>query len=249
MRLNAGSLLTLDNMKLLNRRDRKYIFSIDILPDLLGELSDNYYVLEIGNNREFSYSNVYFDTNDYKFYTNHHNGKKNRYKVRYRHYIESDAHFVEIKFKSNKNKTFKERFETQGFEQQISGNADKVIKQIGLGTDEISPKVRIEYSRITFFHKERNEKVTIDRNIAFFVNTKKYTFPQLVIAEVKRNTKCSSDGFVALAKRLSIRPIRISKYCIAMACGYNNIKYNRFKPKLLKIEGLNNGFSLRNRKF
>ena len=246
----SGSLENLEDMKLLNRRDRKYIFPNSILPNILEELTDNYYILQIDNNREFSYSNVYYDTDDFLFYKWHHNGKMNRYKVRYRHYIESDSHFVEIKHKSNKKKTFKERFEKAGFEERINGNAEKAIKKaIGIETKQLKANVMINYSRITLFHKHQNEKVTIDRNLSFETNGKLQHIANLVIAEVKRNGKLNANGFVEVAKKFAIRPISISKYCISLAFGIDNIKYNRFKPKLLKIKGLNDGISIGNREF
>lgn len=42
-----------------------------MLDKFLKELQDDYVALEIKNIREFKYNNVYFDTNDHKFFHEH----------------------------------------------------------------------------------------------------------------------------------------------------------------------------------
>ena len=96
------SLKEMDRVKLMNRKDTKFIFNEEKLPELLEALKDNYNILEISNKRESLYKTMYFDTDDFKFYTQHHNGKLNRHKVRYRQYADVDTTYLEVKFKSNK---------------------------------------------------------------------------------------------------------------------------------------------------
>jgi len=76
----------LDEVKMLNRIDTKYVFHINQFVEILEEVRENYYALEIDNSRMFAYESLYFDTDDYQLYKFHHNGKINRLKVRYRRY-------------------------------------------------------------------------------------------------------------------------------------------------------------------
>lgn len=91
----------------MERHDTKYILKQDTLDQLLQYLIDYYEVLEIDTKRIFTYHTQYFDTDDYRFYHQHHNRKLIRYKVRRRNYVDSDTMYLEVKFKNNKCKTTK----------------------------------------------------------------------------------------------------------------------------------------------
>jgi hypothetical protein len=105
----ALTLNELDKVKLLNRKDTKYVFTQSQLPSILEQLIPSYKILEIENERVFIYDTIYFDTHDFKFYTQHHNGNKKRYKIRSRTYQNTGQSFFEIKVKNNKNRTIKKR--------------------------------------------------------------------------------------------------------------------------------------------
>ena len=106
---DAISLGEMDRVALMNRVDTKYVFSEDILNEVLKKIKDDYFVLEVDNIRLNSYQSLYFDTKDFKFYYQHHNGKTNRTKVRYREYMDSGLCFLEVKQKNNKGVTNKKR--------------------------------------------------------------------------------------------------------------------------------------------
>ena len=95
----------MDQVTLLNRIDTKFVFEQGLLEKVLQEIKPHYRVLDIDGVRLNSYRSIYFDTEDFKFYYEHHNGKKNRSKVRYREYIDSGLCFLEVKKKNNKGKT------------------------------------------------------------------------------------------------------------------------------------------------
>ena len=91
----------LEEVKMLNRIDTKYVFHIKQFAEILEEVKKDYYALEIDGNRMFAYESLYFDTEDYQLYKFHHNGKINRLKVRYRRYSDSGLVFFEVKYKVN----------------------------------------------------------------------------------------------------------------------------------------------------
>ena len=51
---------------------KTFIFHKDKLKNVLDYLSKHYEILEIDNKRFFKYENLYFDTDDYFFYHQHH---------------------------------------------------------------------------------------------------------------------------------------------------------------------------------
>ncbi len=87
----------MDSVMLLNRTDTKFILNQSTFRNVLEQVTNDYRILCINDKRKASDRTLYFDTNDSKFYHNHHNGKENRYKVRIRKYIDSDLCFLEVK--------------------------------------------------------------------------------------------------------------------------------------------------------
>ena len=105
----AISLSEMDDVKLMSRTDTKFAFNDIKLPVLLQKLSEHYRILEIDGERIHHYKSLYFDTEDRKFYLDHHNSRVNRNKIRFREYVGSGLTFLEIKLKNNKGKTIKKR--------------------------------------------------------------------------------------------------------------------------------------------
>jgi len=113
------SLKEMEGVKLMNRIDTKYTFSIDLLPTIMQLIKADYKVLEIDGNRKSSYKTLYYDTKEFSLYTKHHNGQLNRYKIRHRTYQETGDGFLEVKFKTNKGRTIKRRIETNNTERKL----------------------------------------------------------------------------------------------------------------------------------
>ena len=101
------SLKEMDNVKLLNRTDTKFIFNYSLFNTILSNIKSDYKILTIKNKNIAAYRTLYFDTDHFRFYNNHHNKKGNRYKVRIRKYIDSNLCFLEIKNK-RKGRTIKQ---------------------------------------------------------------------------------------------------------------------------------------------
>jgi len=87
--------------RFLDRIDTKYILSFEQLQELLPTFADQFYILQIGEHRIFTYDNVYMDTDDLLFYYQHERWVKPRMKVRSRCYVESNLSFFEAFLKSS----------------------------------------------------------------------------------------------------------------------------------------------------
>lgn len=233
-------LAEMDNVKLMSRSDTKFAFKFSKLPELLNQMMPFYKVLEINGKFIHDYKSLYFDTDDRKFYLDHHNGRVNRNKVRFREYVGSDLTFLEIKRKNNKGKTIKKRMKVDSINDKLSVKQKEYIYSI-IGTNIIlNSKQWINFSRITFVHKVHKERLTIDINLNFKEKDRRGDLNQIAIGEVKQERMSRLSDFMRIAKELHILPIRISKYCMSTLELNPELKQNRFKEKTLFLTKLKN---------
>ncbi|WP_445956435.1 polyphosphate polymerase domain-containing protein [Yeosuana sp.] len=229
------SLEEMDNVKLMKRTDTKFVIHEKDLVSVLKSIEDEYRVVEIKSNRITTYSSLYFDTPEHKFYKDHHNGKNNRTKIRIRKYVESDICFLEIKQKDGKGNTTKTRTSIPDFEPNLLEKSLEFIQHTTQETFELKPIIWNQFNRVTLVNKTAKERLTIDVNLSFKKNGTLKTYDNLVIIELKQERFNRSSPIVQQLKSKQINPYSISKYCIGMIGIYNELKYNRFKEKLLKI--------------
>lgn len=245
------SLEEMDNVKLMNRTDTKFVFSSSFLIEILNGLSDRYRILEIEGKKKSLYNTVYFDTEQLKFYTQHHNGKLNRHKVRMRKYVNSDICFLEIKFKNSKGRTIKNRIKKNKISDKFSKEStDFIQKYANVNSSELSPKLWNRFNRITLVQKKAKERITLDLNLEFSNDNGKADVPELIIAEVKQEKYNVRSDFIQIMRKWHIKPMRMSKYCVGSVLlngdlksnlFHESFKYNRFKEKVLTINKLNYG--------
>ena len=69
----------------------------------------------------------------------------------------------------------------------------KYIKKIIGKKLEVNAKQWINFSRITFVHKEQKERLTVDINLTFKSKEKSGDLKQIVIAEVKQERMSRSS--------------------------------------------------------
>lgn len=237
---DAITLKEMDGVKLMDRTDTKYTFHFSKLSEVLESVKAYYKVLSIKNHRVSKYKTLYYDTQDFDLYNKHHSGKLNRYKIRHRTYVESDLGFLEVKYKNNKGRTIKTRIKENEIPCLNSGQANEFLnKTLPFDPSVLLPKIWINYERITLVNKVSAERLTIDVNLEFEKEGKSKLLNQLVIAEVKQDSKIDSP-FVSVMKQRHIREGSISKYCMAIADSYNEVKKNNFKHKLLNISKITN---------
>ena len=232
------SLDEMDDVKLMSRTDTKFAFQANKMPLLLQKLLPFYRVLAIDGKLIHDYKSLYFDTADRKFYLDHHNGRVNRNKIRFREYVGSGLTFLEIKLKNNKGKTIKKRMKVDAISKELSEKQQNYINKIIGQPMEVSAKQWINFSRITFVHKTQKERLTMDVNLTFENENEKGDMKHIVIAEVKQERMSRSSDFMRIAKEMHILPIRISKYCLTTLALNPELKKNRFKEKVLFINKL-----------
>lgn len=236
------SLEEMESVKLMDRIDSKYIFRIEQLPAILEEMKNTYRLLEIDNTRLHRYESLYYDTKDFKFYNQHSRGKLNRHKIRFRRYADSGGlTFFEIKYKRNTGRTVKKRVKKKEVAESIFGKAENLLREITLFSPEMfSPTIWVNYSRMTFINKFSPERLTVDVNLNFIPVAKNgngekspINFPQLVIAESKRDKASSVSKFIRLVRENLVREGAISKYCLGVYHLFpDSVKSNNLKERI-----------------
>jgi hypothetical protein len=229
-------LAQMDAVKLMDRQETKFAFHKQQLLDLLETLSKDYDILEVNGVRNSAYTSLYYDTPDFFLYHQHHNGRRNRYKVRHRTYLESDIGFFEVKFKNAKGRTQKSRISLLQEDTNYEVEKNQFIqKKTPINPQTLRPVVWINYKRMTLVSKQSLERLTIDTGLEMGFGSNSIALPGLVIAEVKQASKAESV-FIKLMKDYHIRPGSLSKYCMAIGLTHAEVKKNRFKPYLTQLK-------------
>lgn len=225
-------------IKLMDRIETKYVFNFNELDAILNELINDYIIVVVNEQQLCDYQTIYFDTDNFDLYNQHHNGKLNRYKVRYRTYVESCLNYLEVKFKNNKGRTKKTRIQIYDVQSNFSKQDLAFLdKELPFSAIDLNPKIWVNYKRITLVNIALNERITVDLNLQFSNLHKEHLCDQLVIAEVKQNKKTNSL-FIDLMRKKHIHPISFSKYCFGVSQLFTQLKTNNFKQTFLRIHNI-----------
>jgi hypothetical protein len=235
-RFHPITLEEMDSVRLMNRTDTKFMIGVEQLERLLKNLGPNYQILEVQGMRINRYKTLYFDTPDFLCYRLHHSGKRNRFKIRKREYMESHVAFLEYKEKTNRGRTIKSRIKLGEMADSLNEHENSFIDERTHRHLDYEPKLWNSFGRITLVDTAVGERLTIDTDIAFEMGGRKACVPELVIIEVKRDENSGVSEVLRQLKHQLVRPESMSKYCLGVALLYPEMKSNNFKQKLLKIE-------------
>ncbi len=240
------SLDEMSGIRLMNRTDTKFVTSTDKLEQLLRMAGDDYFIQEIDGKRNMEYFTVYFDSADYTFFREHHDGHCNRQKVRIRQYVDSQLNFLEVKTKNNHGKTSKKRIATSRCpmaahddhfrlceDSEAKGFLDHTLRINPLQLDR---KLENHFHRITLVNKAKTERLTIDTGLSFYnlSTSRSCSLAHIAIIELKRDGLQPSP-ILAMLRQLRIMPSGFSKYCIGEALTNPDLRQNRFKTRIRKI--------------
>ncbi|MGQ9619443.1 MAG: polyphosphate polymerase domain-containing protein [Bacteroidales bacterium] len=239
----------MEEVGLLNRVDTKYVFQTSLLPFLLEKMSGSYNILEIENNRIFKYNTTYLDTDDFLFFNQHVTGKLNRLKIRYREYVESGKTFLEIKKRTNTDRTVKWRIRStlNGSDVVRESDMEFIRQHVPIDTMTLKPVLLIKFSRATFPVNNINlkERVTLDMDISFADLDGNYMeIPGIAVMELKKEGySVGQSSMAAILKDFHIRPMAFSKYCLGIALLKDIPGKNILKPQLLFLNRLKDEYN------
>lgn len=230
------TLSELDEHNLQERIDTKYLLDEALLPEILDEIKDDYTVLHVAGKSIQPYLTLYYDTESYANYFAHHNGRRPRFKIRMRKYVNSSASFLEVKEKNRKGRTVKSRLQINDIANRLAPQHYQFISEVfPLGLVPLKPVIWNRYDRLTLVNKHTLERVTVDLGFNAFNQNGFISWDRLAIVEIKRGSRSLCSGFYQAIRERYIRPVNFSKYCVSLALLTPELKANRFKPNIEKI--------------
>lgn len=239
------SLEEMSRVLLMDRADTKFVMHVADLPSVLQEAREQYSVLEVAGNRNRRYKTIYFDSEDYKLYRMHHNGKLRRYKLRIRKYQDTGQTFLELKSKNPKRHTEKTRMRYYGSGEDSDPLAPfrSFCRHEAELLGKAKESLRVEFDRITLVHNSKPERITIDTGLTLSSGNEQKELLNLCILEVKQ-PRDGGSPFSRIMLRKKIFPLRISKYCLGMIMHHEDLKKNNFKPRMMRLQKIMNKYDL-----
>lgn len=235
----------MNDVRLLNRTDTKFVTTVPMLRRLLTMAENDYFAQVIDGESIAPYYTVYFDTDDCAMYQRHESGHTNRQKLRIRSYVNSGLNFLEVKTKNNRGRTKKKRLTLEGFDPehcsefrvQNAEYADFLHTWLRYDPALMTEQLENRFDRVTLVNKGKTERLTIDTNLRFHnIATDSYRFMDgVVIIELKRDGNVPSP-ILRMLRDLRIKPHGFSKYCIGSAFTNDALHCNRIKPRLHSIQ-------------
>ena len=240
--LGPITLEEMEGIKLMNRIDSKYLTDeASLLRILAAAGAAGYRVLVTEGMRISPYDSVYYDTDGLRMFYDHHNRRLVRQKVRTRSYVNSGDTFLEIKRKNNKGRTKKKRMHIPTAELMDFRADDAACTYLAdhswFTAPDLSPVLETRFHRITLVNPAKTERLTIDTLLNFknFRTGKETSLQNAVIIELKQDGRADSQMKNILLD-LRVKPVRVSKYCIAVTLTDPGAKSGRFKEKVRCIE-------------
>lgn len=230
---------------MLERLDNKYVVNTEVLREALRALAERFDMLEIDGRRAFTYETCYFDDAARRSYFDHHQGRRQRMKVRVRKYTDAGLCFVEVKLKDKRGVTVKKRlpYELRNYG-RLDRRARAHVEQshhalYGQAFGRaLEATLEMSYRRWTLVARDGGERMTIDGGIRFRAGgQERRTDDEMFIVE----TKSANGNGIAdkILRALHQHPTdRCSKYCVGMSLTGAVDKHNRFLPALRKLGAL-----------
>jgi hypothetical protein len=219
------------------RVDRKYLVDLGVVDRLVAEALAGARVLTIGDRTALAYESVYFDTPDLAAYRLAAHGRRRRFKVRTRTYLDSGYCVLEVKTRSGRGQTVKQRIDHDAdapreLDRAAVAFAEEVLGE-GARAAELGPTLVTRYRRTTLVEAAVPQRVTLDTDLVCTSGEQDVRLDGLAVVEVK------SAGRPTPADRWlwahGHREVSISKYAVGLAALWPELPANRWNRTLAKV--------------
>ena len=223
---------------LLTRVDRKYLVPSATARQIFSTFSSEARVLEMEGKRTFAYDSVYFDTPGLDSYMLAAHGRRRRFKIRTRTYLDSAVSFLEVKTEGAREATVKERIpyelcdRDRLTEEGLAYVNETLTAAIGDARfAPLEPVLSTRYHRTTLYLPQSGSRATIDSGVIWqSPGGHPWLLDNAVVVETKSG---SAPG--PLDRHLwahGVRPCRISKFATGMAALHPELPANRWNQTL-----------------
>lgn len=208
-----------DRAALLRRVDNKYLLQRDQLVRLLRHAVDHHDVLEIDGRRRFAYRSVYFDTRDLRAFHDHVAGRRPRFKLRTRCYLDAGSCQFEVKVTTGSDETDKHQADHPADASERLGEDARRLIEATLHYTGAEPArdliavLTTEFDRFTLAARAGGSRMTCDLGLRLCClndGSQALLDPARVVVETKSGDGCTTVD--RLLSEMGIAPISMSKY-------------------------------------
>lgn len=231
-----------ERASLQTRVDRKYVVPTEGVEQLLAVLAaDGARILEIDGERDFAYESVYFDTPDLASFRLAATGRRRRFKIRSRSYLDTGSSFLEVKTRGGRSTTVKERHELDPDDaRELTPDGREYVGEVlgdagisSVDPAELEPVLTTTYSRATLLIPSSESRATIDTRLVWELEDPtghplggRLERPAISVVETKSGSRASAVDRILWS--LGHRPSSISKYATGMAALRPELSANRW---------------------
>ncbi len=233
------------------RVDRKYLLPLRALPEVLAALPAGAQVLEVAGERSLRYASQYFDTPALDSYYGAIHGRRRRFKVRSRTYLDSGGSFLEVKTRGARAATVKDRVPVavhaadDVLDDDAVSYATDLLADAGIPNAErlataLVPVLVTRYRRTTILlpgtDRHDPSRATIDTDLAWLTRLdgdgRMLRLPASVVVETKSGQR--AGALDRALWRHGHRPATVSKYGTGMAALYRDLPAHRWNRVLTR---------------
>ncbi len=226
---------------LLDRLENKYVVPADAFAQSMDMLRNDFDVLAIDGQTTFTYETIYYDTDSLLAYRQHAQGKRRRFKIRSRRYVDSNLYFFEVKLKGSRGRTIKQRMvydDARHGQDTLDEAATDFVRRCVEETygevfaERLSAQLTMRYRRLTLVGKGCPERLTVDFGLEFVGpgGVEAWAPPDTLVVEVKSQTGRGIGDTVLRSS--GARGGTCSKYCVGLNLVRPGMQYNVFKQLL-----------------
>jgi hypothetical protein len=225
-----------EKSKSLRYKDLDFLFSNKLLEKLIKCNKESYDLVKSGDLNYQIIRILYFDTPNNRFFTDAHNTKRNRYNVCYRHYIESDTTFLEVKYLNKKGIRKRKKLKINSIKSNLNDEELLFLKKVMPGKliKKLQPRLSINYKRITLIDKNSRDKIILDTDIEYLYNDLEFKSMNLTYCKITQEKAAKNCDFLKSLKNFGVREEQINKYVFGMSI-FGERKSNYYKNKIKKI--------------
>lgn len=234
----------LERAELQVRLDRKYLVPAAAFPEVVARLDGAYAALEIGGLRSFRYASTYFDTPDLLTYRQHRQGRRRRYKIRTRGYLDGGGCLFEVKLAGARDSTDKRRMPydpSRGRELTPDARgflADALLSAYRMNApDGLRESATTAYRRTTLVQRSGTGRFTCDVGLVCSAGGGPGIAAVDGIVLLESKSAAADAPVDRVLRGLGIRPLSLSKYCLAVAVLYPGTPANPWHRALRRCFG------------
>lgn len=222
------------------RVDSKFLLTRRQLVAVLATLTPSCALLASPGQWWGTYRSVYLDTPELRLFHDHRRGRRRRFKVRLRHYLDRRLSYLEVKLKGRPGLTAKRRRRLDyGASELAAADWQFIADAIAPEQVALGPVMTVTYQRITLVGVSAVERVTFDLGLTVADERGEHSFGDAVIAEVKQPRFDVTTPAVSALRAVGARKARASKYCLGLMALRSDLRANRLQPAFRRIQGAN----------